>query len=176
MKVLETERLVLRWITLDDAEFILELVNEPSWIRFIGDRGVRTLDDARKYITNGPSASYARSGFGFYLVELKETGDKTGICGLVKRNGLNDIDIGFAFLPRFWGLGYAFESAEAVLTHARNDLGIARVVAITAMDNHSSMKLLGKLGMQRETTVTLPGDCEELMLFGIDFDALASAD
>ena len=116
MKVLETDRLILRWLSTDDAEFILELLNEPSFLQYIGDKGVRTLEDARNYILNGPVDMYARLGFGLYLTELKERGVPLGICGLLKRDGLEDVDIGFAFLPRFWAKGYAYESA-AVLAY-----------------------------------------------------------
>src|SRR6185503_20091394 len=106
MKVLETERLILRWLSVEDAAFILELVNDPGWLRFIGDRGVRTLEDARNYILNGPVAMYQRVGFGLYLVELKQSATPIGICGLIERAGLEDIDIGYAFLPAFRGQGY----------------------------------------------------------------------
>src|SRR5688572_10804905 len=96
MTALTTDRLILRELTLDDAEFILGLVNEPSWLRFIGDRGVRTLDDARAYISNGPMKSYERNGFGLYLTALKGAGTPIGMCGLIKRDGLDDVDVGFA--------------------------------------------------------------------------------
>ena len=101
MNVLQTDRLRLRWISSLDAEFIVELLNEPSWLRFIGDKGVRTTQDANAYISNGPVAMYARHGFGLYLTELKEDSVPIGICGLIKRDGLDDVDIGFAFLPRY---------------------------------------------------------------------------
>ena len=114
MKILETERLLLRQFSLADAELILELLNEPSFIRNIGNRGVRTLADARSYILNGPVASYAKNGFGLYLVVLKQTNESIGMCGLIKRDTLEDVDIGYAFLPRFWARGYAVESARAV--------------------------------------------------------------
>src|SRR5262245_58073861 len=106
MKVLETDRLNLRRLSIDDAEFILELLNEPSFLRFIGDKGVRTLDDARDYISNGPIDMYNRLGFGLYLTELKDGGVTIGICGLIKRDALEDVDIGFAFLPKLWAIGY----------------------------------------------------------------------
>lgn len=150
MRVLETERLVLRHLSVDDAEFILGLVNEPSWLRFIGDRGVRTLEDARQYILTGPVASYKQFGFGLYLVELKETEAPIGICGLLKRETLDDVDVGFALLPQFWRKGYAFESAAAVIEHGRDDFGLRRIVAITSPDNHGSIRLLEKLGFHFE--------------------------
>ncbi|MDM5360740.1 GNAT family N-acetyltransferase [Peribacillus sp. RS7] len=165
MKVLETNRLILRWISPDDAEFILELLNEPSWIQFIGDKGVRTLEDARNYILKGPIEMYNRLGFGLYLTELKEEGIPIGICGLIKRDTLEDVDIGFAFLPRFWAKGYAYESASAVMAHGKNVLGINRIVAITSPNNHSSAKLLEKLGLQFERMVKFPNESQELRLF-----------
>ncbi|MDQ3804858.1 MAG: GNAT family N-acetyltransferase [Acidobacteriota bacterium] len=169
MKVLETERLVLRQLSAEDAEFILGLLNEPSWLRFIGDRGVRTVGDAREYIAKGPAASYERHGFGLYLTELKEGGAPVGICGLLKRESLEDVDLGFAFLPKFWGRGYAYESAAAVLEYARSAFGLKRIVAVTAADNHASIKLLEKLGLRFEKTVRLSEDDEEIELFARDF-------
>jgi hypothetical protein len=114
MTVLETDRLLLRKFSVADAEFILELLNQPSFLRFIGDKGVRTLADARDYILQGPVASYERHGFGLYLTVLKEGALPIGMCGLLKRESLADVDIGFAFLPRFWAKGYALESALAL--------------------------------------------------------------
>lgn len=169
VKVMETDRLVLRRLSAADAEFIRELVNEPSWLRFIGDRGVRTVEDAREYIARGPAASYERFGFGLYLTESKEGGVPAGICGLVKRESLEDVDLGFAFLPRFWGRGYAYESAAAVLEYARSALGLKRLVAVTAPDNHASIRLLEKLGFRFERMVRLSADDEEIKLFARDF-------
>jgi RimJ/RimL family protein N-acetyltransferase len=164
--VLETDRLVLRRLSVDDAVFILELLNEPSWLRFIGDPGVRTLEDAESYLLKGPIEMYARHGFGLYLTALKADGVPMGMCGLVKREALDDIDIGFAFLPRFWGRGYAHEAAAAVMAHAKAALGLRRVVAIVAPDNRSSLKLLGKLGMRFERMVKLADGGQEIELFG----------
>ena len=162
----ETERLVLRRFSVDDDEFILRLVNEPSWLRFIGDRGVRTLEDARGYILKGPVASYERFGFGLYLVSLKAEGTPIGMCGLIKRDTLDDVDIGFAFLPEFWGRGYARESAAAVMALAKDTIGLHRLVAITTPENRSSIQLLEKIGMAFERMIVLPDDPVELMLFG----------
>ena len=117
MRVLETERLALRRLTLDDAEFIFRLVNEPSWLRFIGDKNVRNLDDARNYLRTGPLDMYERFGFGMFLVERKHDGVAVGACGLLKRDTLPDPDIGYAFLPEYWGKGYALEAASAVLEY-----------------------------------------------------------
>lgn len=165
MDVAETERLRIRWLDAGDSAFILELVNEPSWIQFIGDKGVKTLQDALRYIENGPVAMYRRVGFGLYIVELKEGREPIGICGLIKRDGLNDVDLGFAFRPRFWRNGYAFESAAAVMAYGRTALGLRRVVAVLSRDNHRSSKLLERLGFSFEGTVKLHQDDEELDLY-----------
>ncbi|HEX6703654.1 MAG TPA: GNAT family N-acetyltransferase [Albitalea sp.] len=164
MKILETDRLVLRHFDTRDAEFILELINEPGWHRFIGDRGVRTLEAARDYIVNVPMAMYQRNGFGLYAVELRDDGTLVGMCGLIKREGLDDVDIGFAILERHGRKGYAHESASAVMGHARQ-LGLTRIVAITSVDNHASMRLLESIGMRFERMVTLPGGTEEIRMF-----------
>ena len=163
--VLETKRLDLRRLAIDDAEFILGLLNEPSFIRNIGDKGVRTVEDARQYISKGPVDSYERFGFGLYLVELKGEGTPIGICGLVKRATLKDVDVGFAFTPQYWSKGYAFESASAVMTYATDTLGLDRIVAITSPDNDGSIKLLKKLGMRFEHMIRLSDDEPEIKLF-----------
>lgn len=155
MTVLETERLTLRRLTFDDAAFIHRLVNEPSWLEFIGDKGVRNLDDARNYIRTGPMQMYEQYGFGLYVVQPKGDSTPLGLCGLIKRDVLPDVDIGFAFLPEFWGRGYAREAACAVLEHGRRDFGLRRIVAITSLHNTSSMKLLEKLGMRFEGLLDL---------------------
>jgi len=169
MNVLETERLVLRRLSADeDAAFILQLVNEPSWLRFIGDRGVKSLEDARGYILKGPTEGYRRFGFGLYLTALKRDGTPIGLCGLIKRDTLKDVDIGFAFLPAFWGQGYAYEAAAAVVAHGKRDFGLRRIVAITAVDNDASMKLLGKLGFALEQKLRLTEGEPEMNLFAHD--------
>jgi RimJ/RimL family protein N-acetyltransferase len=165
VKILETDRLVLRRLSLDDAPFILELVNEPSWLQYIGDKGVRTPEDARKYLREGPMAMYQRSGFGLYRVERKDDGEPMGMCGLIKRDTLPDVDIGFAFLPRFWGQGYAREAAAAVLALGKDTLGLKRIVAITNPDNESSIRLLESLGFRFETVLRLSADGAETKLF-----------
>ncbi len=152
MIVLETERLILRHFNLDDATFILTLLNEPSFLRYIGDKKVRTLDDARQYILTGPRASYEQHGFGLYQVELKDSHTPVGMCGLLKRDDLPDADIGFAFLPDYWNQGFAFEAAAAVLNDARERLKLDRVLAIVNPDNDASIKLLEKLGFRFERT------------------------
>lgn len=168
MIVLETERLYLRFQTKDDAAFILELVTDPAWLQFIGDRGVRTLEDARSYIANGAIRSYEKDGYGFFLVERKEDHAPLGICGLVKRDGLEDVDIGFAFLPAYRSMGYAHEAATAVMQYATQTVGLTRVVAITTQDNHASGRLLEKLGLRFERLIQMPNDPEVLKLFIYD--------
>ena len=166
MKILETERLLLRRMTVEDAGFILELLNEAAFIRNIGDKGVRTTEDARLYILSGPVASYGQFGFGLYLVEWKETGEAIGICGLLKREPLDDVDIGFAFLEKHWSKGFASESAGAVMEYGRRVLGIGRIVAIVSPENHGSIRVLGKIGLQFERMILMPGEAEEIKLFG----------
>ena len=165
MEVAQTERLLLRWLDPGDSAFILELVNDPSWMRYIGDKGVKTIQDAKRYIENGPVEMYQRLGFGLYMVDLKENGVPIGICGLIKRDALPDVDLGFAFLPRFWGNGYAFESASAVMSYGREALGLSRIVAILSQDNHRSAKLLEKLGFRFDSTVSLQPGGDQLMLY-----------
>lgn len=169
MNVLETARLYLRQFSTEDAEFILTLLNEPSFIQNIGDRGVRTLEDARAYLLNGPIASYAKNGFGLYLVASKETNESMGMCGLIKRAGLDDVDIGYAFLPKFWSRGYAVEAALAVKNCAKDVVGLKRLVAITDPANESSIRVLKKIGLTFEKMVRLSEDDIELKLFAIDF-------
>jgi RimJ/RimL family protein N-acetyltransferase len=166
LTVIETERLVLRRLADDDAEFIVELLNQPSFLRYIGDKEVRNNADAVRYIQDGPLASYERFGFGLYLVELKETGVPIGICGLLKRDSLPDVDVGFAFLPSYWSQGYAFEAAAAVMTYGRDVLGLRRIVAITSPDNEGSIRLLEKLGLRFERLIKLSADQSEVRLFG----------
>ncbi len=164
---LETEHLRLREFVLDDAEFVLDLLNQPSFIRFIGDKRVRTVDDARSYITTGPIESYNRHGFGLYLVQLKESNKPIGVCGLLKRDTLDAVDLGFAFLPQFWAKGYAFEAAAVVLEHVRDVLKLTRVLAITTPDNDASIKLLERLGFQLERLMKLSSDSDEVKLFSL---------
>jgi len=165
MTVLETERLSLRRVTVDDAQFILTLLNEPSFLRYIGDKQVRNLEDARQYILNGPVASWERNNFGLCLVELKESQTPIGMCGLVKREELPEPDIGFALLPDFWDKGFAFEAATAVLQDARERLRLDRVLAITSLDNDASINLLQRLGFNFERVIKLSPEKEQLRLF-----------
>jgi RimJ/RimL family protein N-acetyltransferase len=168
MKILETERLVLRWLTPDDAPFMFELVTDPTWIEFIGDRGLKSVDDARSYIVDKYVADYEGHGFGLYLVELRDSGTPVGICGLIDREGLEDVDIGFAFLPRHAGRGYATEAAAAVMAHERAAHGIGRIVAITTPNNLRSIRVLEKIGLRFERLFRLPGDDEDLALYAQD--------
>jgi [ribosomal protein S5]-alanine N-acetyltransferase len=166
--VIETGRLVLRKLVFADAPFILELLNDPAWIRFIGDKGVRTLEDARVYLAQGPIEMYGRFGFGLYLVELKHCRTPIGLCGLIKRDSLEDVDIGFAFLPGFRGKGYAHEAALATLEHGRKVLGLKRIVAITSPDNQISAKLLNKIGLKFSKLVALESGADPVGLFTTD--------
>jgi RimJ/RimL family protein N-acetyltransferase len=168
MKILETERLILREIVEADAEFMLDLLNQPSFIKYIGDRNVRTTEQAREFIETRYRKSYREHGFGLYAVELKENLTPIGMCGFVKRDSLPDADIGFAFLPQFEKKGYAFESAEAAMKYGREVLGLRRVLAITTPDNESSGRLLEKLGFKFERLIQSPPDNEELKLFSSD--------
>jgi RimJ/RimL family protein N-acetyltransferase len=163
---LTTVRLELSELQPHDAPFILELLNEDGFLRFIGDKGVRTLAEARQYILTGPIDSYRRHGFGLLLTRLRHDGTPIGICGLVKRDTLPDVDVGYAFLERHCSKGYAVEAARAVLDHARDSLGLTRVVAITSLDNHGSMAVLKKIGLTFERTITLGEDGPAVNLFG----------
>ena len=175
MSVLRTRRLVLGPLTADDASFLIELLNEPSVLHSIGDRGVRTEEDVERYLARGPHASYRQHGFGLYRVGLRESDEAIGICGLIRRPGLSDVDLGFAFLPRFWGRGYAFEAARRVVRHAREDHGLRRLVAITNPDNQGSIRVLERIGMRFEGMVRLTGDDPELKLYGCALDSAPRA-
>jgi RimJ/RimL family protein N-acetyltransferase len=164
MSVIETERLLLRQLNWEDAAFILELVNETDFVRFIGDKGVRTLADARDYISQGPLDSYARHGFGLYMTATRE-GIPVGICGLVKREGLADPDIGYAFLKRHRARGYAAESAAAVLSYGKRELRLARIVAICQADNERSIAVLEKIGLKFERMIRLAQHDTDVRLY-----------
>lgn len=164
MKILETERTILREITTDDAKFILKLLNEPSFIKYIGDRNVRSVEQAREYIESRFLVSYKDHGFGLYKVELKTDGTPIGICGFVKRESLPDADIGFAFLAQFEKQGYGFETADAIMKYGKDVLNFGRVLAIASLANESSHRLLEKLGLNFERLIKVSDD-EELKLF-----------
>ncbi len=165
MKIIETTRLVITELSAADAPFILSLTNSPGWLEYIGDRGIKTIEDAENYINSGPVASYAEHGHGLYLVSLKEDNTPVGICGLLQRSALPDKDIGFALLPDYTGNGYALEAATAVVNYSRQHLGIQRIAAITLPGNTRSIRLLGALGLSFEKMIQLQADKEELMLF-----------
>lgn len=169
MPVMQTERLNLRLLDVADAEFILDLLNQPSWLEFIGDRSVRNLDDARDYINNGPLAMIKQHGMGLYLVETRSDGMRLGLCGLLRRDTLEDIDIGFALHPDACGKGFAKEAAQACIEYARTTLKLDRVVAIVMPINARSIKLLQSLGMQYEKDILFGERCERLQLLAIDF-------
>jgi RimJ/RimL family protein N-acetyltransferase len=165
MIVLQTERLVLSQMAPDDAEFILRLLNDEAFIRFIGDKGVRSIADAHDYLRNGPMYSYRKNGFGLYLVRRLADNTRLGMCGLVRREGLDGPDLGFAFLPEFRCHGYAYESAAAVLAHARGNLGLGRILGITSPDNCGSIRLLEKAGFAFERRMRLSADDSEVNLY-----------
>jgi RimJ/RimL family protein N-acetyltransferase len=167
-EVLTTERLVLRHATIADDRFMFELVNDPDFIRNIGDRGVRTLADAERYVLNGPIASYEKHGFGMYVVVLRDTGTPIGLCGFVKRDWLPDVDIGFAFLPQYRSQGYALESASAVKTYGREVLGLRRIVAIVSPSNADSIRLLEKIGLRFESMVRPENEDADIKLFAAE--------
>lgn len=148
MIVLETDRLVLRYLTVGDADFVLRLANDPSFIRTIGDRGIRSVEQAANYLLDGPISSYRHHGHGPYLVELKTTSAPIGLCGLLQRVQFEDADLGYALLPDFWRQGLAFEAASAVLGYGYQSLELARTLGLVAPDNIPSIGLLEKLGFQ----------------------------
>lgn len=169
MKILETERLLIREMdSATDAEFVFELLNTPKFIQYIGDRGVRSIEQAAEFIENRYRQSYRDNGFGLYSVELKKDGTPVGMCGFVKRGSLPDPDLGFAFLPQFENQGYGLESAMAIMQYGRDVLGFERVLAITTPDNDRSAKLLEKLGFKFERVLNEPHDNETLKLFSFD--------
>jgi RimJ/RimL family protein N-acetyltransferase len=168
MNICETERLILRRFSVDDVEFIFELLNDPAFIQFIGDKGIRTLDDARNYVLNGPLASYERFGFGMYMVALRDAGTPIGMCGLIKREALPDVDVGFAFLPPFRGQGYASEAAAAVIAYGRETFGLTRIAGIVDSANAGSINVLEKLGLVFERMFLMPGEEVPIKLFARD--------
>lgn len=162
--ILKTERLIIEEFTLNDAPFIYELLNDPDWIRFIGDRNIKNQKDAENYLCNKLIPSYKNWGFGFYKVSLKD-GTAIGTAGLVDRDGLDTIDIGYAFLPIGRGKGYALEATKSILGYAQNELKIDKIIAIVNKDNKKSQNLLRKLGMKFEKFVVLPDETEEICQF-----------
>jgi RimJ/RimL family protein N-acetyltransferase len=167
-EVLVTARLRLRHATTADCEFVLALVNDPDFIRNIGDRGVRTIADAERYLNNGPISSYEKFGFGMYVVELKNSQTPIGFCGFVRRDWLPDVDIGFAFLPQYRSQGYALESASAVKMYGREVLGLTRIVAIVSPTNADSIRLLEKIGLRFESMVRPADEDADIQLFAAE--------
>jgi [ribosomal protein S5]-alanine N-acetyltransferase len=167
MIVIESARLRLRWLQHEDAAFVHELLTDPQFLANVGDRGVHDLQGARRYIEDGPGASYRRFGFGLYVVELKATGVAVGLCGLLRRDSHPDVELGFAMLPRARGFGYTSEAAAATLEFAFNELHLPRIVAITAPHNDASMNILERLGMQATGRVHFTTDGES-QLFAIE--------
>ncbi len=163
--MIKTSRLTLSRLTLSDCSFIIELLNTPGWLQYIGDRNVRTTVQAEAYLTNGPIKSYNEFGFGLMKVSLTETNQPIGMCGLLKREALPNPDLGFAFLPQFNGQGFALEAATAMVQHARNKFNIQTILAITLPNNAPSIQLLEKLMFQYESDFTLPGGTEKLWLY-----------
>ena len=166
LNVFRTERLTLRRLDSDDADFIFALTNDPDWLRWIGDRGIRTREDAVAYIENGPMAMYAEHGFGLYAAVLSD-GTPIGMCGLLRRAWLEDVDIGFAYLPHFRGAGYAREAAAGTLDYARSTLGLERVLAIVSPGNTASIRLLEKLGMAFEREARAPGETSDVLVYAV---------
>jgi len=163
MLVCETPRLRLRWVTTDDAAFIMALVNEPDWLQFIGDRNVHSLEDATAYINTKLRASYEKDGYGFFLVETLADNLAVGISGFIRRDGLDAPDMGFGFLSEHRKQGYALEATQACLKIAKNTFGIQEILAITMAENSASVSLLEKLGLNFQKTITL--DDEEIQLY-----------
>ena len=165
MLPLQTDRLTIRELHEPDAPLLLELLNDPGFITYIADRGVRSLGDALAYLRNGPLAMYAQHGFGLWRVALTGTDEPIGICGILKRDSLPHPDLGYAILSRHCGRGYAHEAASATLTYAREQLGMGRILAITALENPASIRLLGKLGFQFEEIRQLSGITTQSRVF-----------
>ena len=168
-QIAETERLVIREIDESDAAFMNALLNSPGFLKYIGDRGIRSDDDARRFISERYRKSYADNGYGLYAVLLKDNLVPVGMCGFVRRDTLPGPDLGFAFLPEHEGKGYGQESSIAVLRYGREELGFERVLAITTLDNRASIRLLEKLGFTLEKKMDGP-DGERLNVFSTDLD------
>ena len=166
MPIAETNRLIISKFTLKDAPFFLELTNTPNWIKYIGDRNLKTVQDAEEYIKNRTLRSYSEFEFGFYKLQLKNENQKSiGTCGLIKRETLDDVDIGFAMLPEYESKGFGYESSLAIMELAQHKFNLKRILAITLAINKKSIKLIEKLGLTFEKKVKPFEDDEELLLF-----------
>jgi len=167
---IETERLLLRRVTLGDAGLMLAIWNDPAFVSYVGDRGIRTIADAQAALKDGALKLFEDYGFGPYVMSLKTSGSPIGICGLFRRENLDDPDIGFAVLPDHSGNGYAGEAAEAVVAHARDDLGIRCLTAIVSPGNSASIGLIKKIGLTFDRGITMPGEDEEISLYSMRLD------
>ena len=165
MNLITTDRLLINRITIDDAGFILELMNDKDWIKNIGDKGLRTIEDVQAYIQNRFLKTYIESNYGFYTMNLKNTLQIIGIVGLVDRKGIDHIDIGYGILPEFRGKGYAFEAAKAIYDYGYQELNLEKIVAIVNPDNLPSIKLLSKLGLEFEKMIRLPDEEIDILLY-----------
>jgi [ribosomal protein S5]-alanine N-acetyltransferase len=165
---LETPRLSLRRLEFDDAPFLVGLLNQPSFLANIGDRGVRNIDDAHRYLREGPMAMYERFGFGLWLLARKPDAAAIGMCGLLRRDTLPDVDVGYALLPEYWGRGYAFEAVDATLRHAAAKFGLRRVIAVVSEGNSASIRVLEKAGMRFERMVSMRTGEPDVRLYGRD--------
>jgi ribosomal-protein-alanine N-acetyltransferase len=166
---LETARLSLRRFVFDDAPHVVELLNQPSFIRNIGDRGVRNADDAHRYLHDGPMAMYEKYGFGLWHCSRRTDGAFVGMCGLLKRDILPDVDVGYAFLPEHWGQGYAFEAANATVELGAGKFGLKRVIGVVSDHNTASIRVLEKIGMSYERMFPMRPDEPEVRLYARDF-------
>lgn len=164
-EVLQTERLILRKLTLDDTDFIIELVNSPGWLKYIGYRNIHTTEDAVKYLQDGPMKSYEQNGFGLWLIQLLTEQKPVGMCGLLKRDALEFPDLGYALLPAYEGKGYITEAASACLEYVHQHLHISKLLAITNLDNEKSIRVLEKLHFAFERFMTMSGVDHPVRLF-----------
>jgi RimJ/RimL family protein N-acetyltransferase len=167
----ETSRLILRRLEFADAPFVVALLNEPSFIANIGDRGVRSIEDAHRYLCEGPMAMYQRHGFGLWHTSRKSDGKPVGMCGLLRRDILPDVDVGFAFLPAYWGQGFAYEAADATLRHGARKFGLERVIGVVSEGNEGSIRVLEKLGMSFERMYPMYAGEPQVRLYGRSISA-----
>lgn len=165
MPLIETERLLIENAELTDSSFIFKLLNSPTWLQFIGDRGIATLKDAERYIQESLNKSYEQKGYGLYKITLSSNHSSIGLCGFLKRDYLESVDLGFALLPEFEGKGFAFEAAKAIMIFGWEELKLSPILAITSKENKRSQKLLGKLGFNKKGVLTIENESKETLLF-----------
>jgi RimJ/RimL family protein N-acetyltransferase len=163
---IETPRLLLRRLEFADAPFLVTLLNEPSFIENIGDRGVRSIEDAQRYLREGPLAMYQKYGFGLWHTARKTDGMAVGLCGLLRRDILPDVDVGYALLPAFWGMGFAYEATSATLRHGADKFGLERVIGVVSEGNAGSIRVLEKLGMSFERMFAMRENEPPVRLYG----------